>query len=234
MIFWADKSSDDVHVVVEHYPSPVYPAKKLTTVSVPGRNGDLIFDEGAYENYSQPYDVYISAERPRLPRIARLVAQWLYSPTGYQRLEDSYEPDIYRLAYYAGPTDIENILNRFGRASISFACKPQRFLRYGEDPVKVQSGSTLHNPTAFPALPFVTVSGTAGGTLQIGGVTVKILSLNGTLTLDSDTQNAYSGTQNKNSTISAPEFPSLKAGENTIYYDGGITAVEIIPRWWTL
>lgn len=234
MIFWAGKGSDDVGAVVEYYPKRIYPSRKINTVNVPGRNGALIIDEHAYTNYTQMYDIYISAEELRLPRAARAVARWLYTPSGYQRLEDSYEPDVYRLAYFSGPVEVENILNRFGRCTIEFNCKPQRFLRRGEAEIAIQSGGTIYNPTGFDALPLVTITGSGAGTLQIGGVTVRILALDGSMTLDSDTQNAYDGTLNRNADISAPDFPRLKAGENSVYFDGGITAVKIIPRWWTL
>ena len=70
--------------------------------------------------------------------------------------------------------------------------------------------------------------------MQIGRYTVKLLSIDESLTLDSDTQNAYKGTQNKNNTILAPEFPRLEPGENEISWQGGVEKIEIIPRWWTL
>ena len=46
--------------------------------------------------------------------------------------------------------------------------------------------------------------------------------------------NAYSGLQNKNMDIEAPEFPALLPGENKIGFSGGIQKVEIVPRWWTI
>ena len=70
--------------------------------------------------------------------------------------------------------------------------------------------------------------------LKIVSYTVEILSLDGYVMLDSDTQNAYKDTLNKNNTISAPEFPVLQPGINNISWDGGIQAVEITPRWWTV
>lgn len=234
MIVWGGKSSDDIRVVVERYPTLSRPVRKQEIVQVPGRNGDLIFQQDVFENYIQPYDIYISAEVPRLPLVARKVAAWLYAPKGYQRLEDGYEPDFYRMAYYSGPTDIENIMNRFGRATIEFSCKPQRFSRTGEWPVLYEAPGILFNPFQFSAEPLIKVSGNGKGALQIGGYQMDILTLNGTITLDSQTQNAYQNTQNKNGAIRAPEFPKLDPGENEIAWTGGIQRVEIIPRWWTL
>lgn len=235
MIFWAGQSSDDLRVRVEHYPALPRPARKMSRVSVPGRNGDLIFDEDAYENYIQPYDIYISAERTRLPDPARAVAAWLLAPAGYRRLEDSYEPDFYRMASFDGPLNLENILNRFGRAKLEFNCKPQRYAKAGEHAVAMsESGGTLHNPYAFTALPKITVYGSGPGNLQVGSTTAQIKAMDGSLTLDSETQDAYKGTQNKNNEIYAPVFPALAPGDNAVSWTGGIERVEIVPRWWTL
>lgn len=235
MIFWAGISSDDVHVVVERYPSVELAGRKLDTQSVPGRNGDLLFPQNAYQNYVQSYEIYVSAERVRLPRAMREVANWLCGPAGYQKLEDSYDVETYRRAYFAGPLDVESVLHRFGRATIEFNCQPQRFLRVGDLAVQAAQGQVLLNPTAFAALPLITVTGTGAGTLTVGDVTVTINSMpRGVIVLDSDTQNAYYGAFNLNSTISAPEFPTLPAGESVVRWTGGITSVEIIPRWWTL
>ena len=235
MIYWAGRSSDDVHVIVERYPSVTLAGRKLDTQAVPGRNGDLLFEQNAYQNYIQAYEVYMSAERIRLPRAMREVANWLCAPSGYQNLEDDYDVDAYRLAYFAGPLDVESVMNRFGRATIEFNCRPQRFLRVGDQVVHATQGQTLLNPTAFTALPLITVTGTGAGTLTVGDVTVTINSIpRGVVVLDSDTQNAYYGAFNLNSTISAPEFPTLPAGEVAVRWAGGITGVEIKPRWWTL
>lgn len=235
MIYWAGVSSDDVRVVVEHYPQVTLPSRKTETKSVPGRNGDLLFVEDAFSNVVQPYDVYISAEAMRIPSAARAVAAWLYAPAGYQRLEDSYDLDHFRIAYYNGPTDIENILNRFGRATISFNCKPQRFLKLGEHAVSFNSPAVLRSPSRFPAIPMIRVYGSGAGSLFVGEYTVTFSSIDGYVDLDCETQNAYKGVANKNASVSfSPDCPRLIAGENQISWSGGITSVQITPRWWTL
>ena len=234
MIFWAGKSSDDVGAIVEYYPALPRPARKAETVQIPGRNGDLIYMQDAFENYEQPYAIYISAERIKIPNAAISVSQWLNAPKGYQRLEDSYEPEFFRMACYTGPTDIENILNRFGRAQINFKCKPQRFARTGEYPKTFTKAEVILNPFAFPALPLIKVYGNGSGVLQVGTYAVKFLELNEYTVLDCEMQNAYKGSKNKNNTIYAPEFPRLEPGETHISWTGGIEKIEIAPRWWTL
>ena len=46
--------------------------------------------------------------------------------------------------------------------------------------------------------------------------------------------NFYKDTVLKNDTVEGDGFPLFHKGKNTITFDGGITKVEIIPRWVTL
>lgn len=233
MIWWDGKCSSDVGVVVERYPNQNGPERRLEVIQVPGRNGDLVIDSGAYNNYAQNYEIYFNAGENHTPKQSRMVREWLQAPPGYRRLEDSYDPEFYRLAYFLGPAEIENIMNQYGRMIISFVCKPQRWRKDGETSCLLTVPQTIYNES-FPALPLIKINGTGAGNLYVGNYTVKITSLDEYIMLDSETQNAYKGTLNKNSTISAMEFPILQRGENPISWDGEITKVEITPRWWTI
>ena len=73
------------------------------------------------------------------------------------------------------------------------------------------------------------------GELHIGAYTVKLYdTAAGELTIDCETMDAYRGDENMNRLISCEKFPVLEAGSNAISWTGGITAVEITPRWWVL
>ena len=232
MISWAGKSSDSCNVVVQHYPNRPLPRRKYETVSIPGRNGNLIFSQDAFDNVTQEYDIYISAERPKLPTVARKVAEWLLKP-GYNVLFDSYEPTIFRLAYYSGEEDIENVFNRFGRMKILFSCKPQRFLLTGEDPVTMNAGGQIFNPTSFRAKPIIRVNGNGNGTLTVGSLTCQLTGISEFITIDSELQDCYKNLQNENAKFTG-EFPVFEEGLNDISWTGGITGVVITPRWWML
>lgn len=235
VIKFAGRSSEDFRVVVEHYPDYPSPERNVEIVAVPGRNGDLHFDGGNFRNYPQRYDVYLSAMKDGLPTVAANAAAWLFTPVGYQRLEDSYNPDVFRMAYFAGPMDIASVFNRFGRTTLEFECKPQRWLKSGEETVSITaSGAVVSNPTAFAALPYIKVYGSGAGELSVGQITCTFLDIDEYIELDSDLQNAYKETDNKNSTVSIPQFPALQPGDNAITWSGGITSIEIVPRWWTI
>ena len=201
--------------------------------AVPGRNGDLLVSQNRLKNITVEYPAFIRQNFAANAQAAR--AYLLGAGAKYRRMEDNYHPDSYRLGVFAGPIDFDmRFLNLSGETSLIFNCKPQRFLKSGEHPMGMQSGQKLFNPW-FPALPLIHVSGTGEGDLAIGGSTIGITGMTGSITIDSDTQNAYDGTLNlNNNIIVSGGFPVLESGETLVSFSGGITAVEIIPRWWTL
>ena len=231
MIWWHNVSSDDVNVVVEHYPNVVIPTRKQEKIAIPGRSGDLLIQQDAFENVRQTYDIYISAEQPRLPTIVHKVTEWL-CVKGYQRLEDSYFLDTFRLASFQGGIEVANILNRFGRATIEFDCKPQRFYKSGEFYISLSNGSKLINPSPFTAKPMIVMTGSGSGTLTIND---KTLSLTNTanVTIDCDLMQVYRNGSSANS-IASGNFPDLADGESTISWTGGISGIQIKPRWFTI
>lgn len=211
--------------------------RDLEVISVEGRNGDLVIDKGRYHNIPVKYPISIARN---FPYNAAALRDFLGSLRGYVRIEDEYHPDFFRMGYLAGSLDFAvGHLHRFGEAALNFNCKPQRFLIDGEGTYAFLKPSSIFNHTNETALPLITVYGNGAGELSVGGVTVSILALEDQLTLDCEIQNAYrkvgdAPPENKNGEISAPVFPSLNPGVNGVSWTGGITRVEIIPRWWTL
>lgn len=204
------------------------PARDVQTEAIPGRNGAVTFDNGRFENIQLTYPAFIS--RRFQPRIDGFRA-FLLSPKGYQRLEDTYHPDEYRLAiFHSGLTVETTPRNLAGSFDVTFDCKPQRFLKSGESFISIQNGGTLYNPTRFTALPLIRANG--NGSLTIGDKTITISGNSGVIYLDCDLQDAYNGSTNKNRFVT-PDFPHLDPGDNPVTISG-LADVEIMPRWWTI
>lgn len=205
--------------------------RDVEKVEIPGRNGDLLIDNNRFKNVPITYPAFIREKFLGLTDYARM---WLLAQSGYRKLEDTYHPDEYRVARFAGPLDFDvRLLNRSGECNISFDCMPQRFLKSGETTLDATGGLQLVNPTPFTALPLIRVYGTSG-TLMVGDNIVQISQIDGYVDIDSETQNAYKGTTNCNRNISAPVFPQLPEGQTGISAEGSITKVEITPRWWRI
>lgn len=233
--YFAGRCSREFGLVIENCPVYQSAKKRIEKIYVPGRNGELVFDTGAYENTSQEYEVWFKGNQSGLTEIAKKISSWLLCQKGYQLLEDDYDTEIYRQAIYEGPVEIANWLLKRGRATIHFQCKPQRFLKTGNEAIIVTAPQTLYNPY-MPTLPLLKVYGKGSGAVVVGNTTVTIENISEFIILDSEVQNAYKGTQNQNNKIrlSNYQFPKLQTGENKIAFSGGITKIEIIPRWWLL
>lgn len=228
-------SSQDYDIQVEHPPEYQAPAKDYEVIHIPGRNGDLVIDNGSYQNVKRSYQMAIGDLRKDYTSMANVISEWLHSASGYARLEDSYEPEYYRIAMFQDEISIENIMQHAGRLTVDFNCKPQRFLKSGEEVATFTKQTTLYNPTGFNSLPCITVYGSGRGELSIGQYTVTISSINGSIVIDSEIQDAYLGSVNRNSDIMLNNgFPEFIPGENIVNISGGILYVEVIPRWWTL
>lgn len=234
VIVYNGKSSKDYSILVEHPPGYEYPEKDLEITHVPGRNGDVLYDTGSYKNVKRTYELAFPAIKERYEVVANKLASWLHSAKTYARLEDSYEPEYYRMAYYKENNAIECLLRGAGRVKVSFICKPQRFLKSGEQAIAINNNSMLLNPTGFEAKPIIKMNVSEATTLYVNGTTIEITEACSDLVINSDIQNCYAGTLNKNSIIKMEKFPTLTSGENEISYISGISDLEIIPNWWTL
>lgn len=200
--------------------------------TIPGRNGDLINYTGSYENRSASASCFCLQKD--VEKALRSASRFLMTKKGYRRLETSDDPDHYWLAVVENSPRIEQRLRMLSPFEIGFDCKPQCFVKSGENPIVFTSNGSLFNQYGHIALPFVTLYGQGAGRLTIGDCVVEVKALDGVLYLDSDTQNAYNNNGNQNLNINAPVFPVLCDGEIPIAFSGGIERVEIIPRWWEL
>ena len=227
-------SSQDLHIQVQTEPDYDFPEKDYEVTHVPGRNGDIVIDQGSWQNVSRKYNLAMDAGKISYTEVASKLVQWLHSASGYARLEDSYEPDFYRMAMYKDSGSISNIYNKAGQIEIEFTCKPQRYFKSGEIADIFTTSTEYRNPTDFPAKPLIKIHGSGSGTVKIGAYTVTINDILDGMVVDSEQQDTYKDQTNCNSKVSITEYPKLIAGNNAISISGGVTSIEIIPRWWTL
>ncbi len=131
------------------------PERDVEYVTIPGRNGDLLVDNGRFQNVTVSYSCGITANFDS--NYSRLKA-WLQHDPGYHRLTDSHHPDEYRMASFVEAIKPDmDAYNETGRFSLEFVCKPQRFTLKGDIPVR-------YYPVAYGSLD----RSTGGNTTQTG------------------------------------------------------------------
>ena len=150
------------------------PKRAVENIVVPGRNGLLTIDQGRYENITVEYPAFAFGKtREEFQQKITSFRNAIMSQIGYQRLEDTYHPDEYRMALYAEGLDVDvKPYGSSGKFKLSFNCKPQRYLKEGEQPLLIASGENLINPTEHSSEPLLVVNGY--GDIGIGDYNIHI------------------------------------------------------------
>ena len=254
VIIFNGVTSASVHAHITEPPEYTIPEREYETIHVGGRNGDLIIDSGCYKNVDAKYKMSMDATKDgsSYSKVASAIATWLHplssGTRGYYRLQDSYDPEHFRLARFKGDEDISNIFNKAGEFDLSFECMPQRYLISGEKTVLTAAG-TATNPTSQIARPKITATASAAnGYIQIVNSSYGyyhrtiISTASAATTIDSEDEDCYSGTTNRNGIVSfkigsgysnSYEFPMLYPGANVITLSN-ISSFSLIPNWWEL
>ena len=111
------------------------PERDVEYLSVPGRNGDIVVDNGRWQNVQVTYPCFIPNHFRE--RYADLMS-WLTSQRGYCRLEDSRHPEFYRLGRIDADTAPDMVAaDDSGKFDIVFNCMPQRFYKAGEEAISI-------------------------------------------------------------------------------------------------
>jgi len=231
-------SSKDMGVRISS--KDVYSAPKydLKFQSIPGRDGDLISPNGRFPNTMVSYTCFIPAKSiQELSDKVTAVKCWLYTePDRYHTLSDSYDTSFFRKAVFNNKLDISDEVSKIGVFTVNFTCHPMRFSHTGQVKTTFTTSLfTLTNPYPFAAKPYLKINGRGTGTLTIQSASSNKIwefsTLNGYTECDSELMNFYHDTEPKNDTVSGEGFPVFAPGTNTIAFDGGITSIEVIPRW---
>ena len=102
------------------------PKKNIETVSIPGRNGDLVIDYGTFQNIAITYPCFI---KENFDTNYNALMKKLALMSGYQQITCSNDSTHYREGVpiiQQSPT-VKRI-NKDGYFDLMFNCKPQRFL----------------------------------------------------------------------------------------------------------
>ena len=226
---WNGESCLQYGIYVTELPPPTIPAERVTHTNVPGRAGSLTTLEGDYV-YD---DVVLScacviSDPSKIPAIAG----WLRG-SGTVTFADREGGFYY--ATIANQIPFEKILrgNPHRLFTINFRCKPFWY-EESPDPIiliaEMGTSDILQNPGNVPSEPLIQLTGTGEITLMINGTIIELSDMDGSITIDSQLQEAYNGTTSMNSRMSG-EFPVLLPGQNAISWSGDVTHLVIEPNW---
>ena len=220
------------------------PTRSVDFIEVPGRNGDLLIDNGNYTNTKAVYRVIIT--KNVMENVDRL-KYLLYSQKGYQKLYDSDLKGFYRMACFCGGFDLSSVQG--GVVYIEFDCKPYKYDINGEKPIVFDLTKTdqcdVYNPYFEESHPIIKLYGGEGAIYWPDRGEVQITDRGeGHIIIDTDALDAYSFKEpgnessekvNRNKDVSDLDL-YLKPGDTSILIDqdAGWHTLEIVPRWVTI
>ncbi len=228
---FSGKRSSEFHFYISGSGTFGSPEKEITTIIVPGRNGELVIDKKRFSNISLQYPAFVISD---FENNRNNLQAFLSSQSGYQKLCDTYHPNYFRMAYFKGPIEFDmRALNRSGETTIEFICKPEKFLYSGEKWFDFSADGNITNPTLFSSFPILEIY-PGSGSLEISGKVLNVNNLSEKAIVNCEIEDAVGENMvgNLNQYFSG-EFPKINPGKNGIKISGSIS-VRIKPRWWSI
>lgn len=244
-------STNDLGLVVQTPPTYTYPDRDMSTAHIPGRNGDLVIDNNCYKNVKRSYLLGLGfrKESGAYSKHSSKMLEWLTSAKGhYVRLQDDYDPTVYRMAMFNMAGSFTNIHDGALSFTAEFDCKPQRYLLSGEAIQTYTDG--IENPSIYDSLPKLTISDISFSALSgdilmlsvingqetVSSITISKVNAN-EINIDSESQRVFDENQNDLNPyigLNGKFFPTLKAGVTTLELIDYSVIEKEVPSYETL
>lgn len=232
-------NSEDVKTLIQSRPLIEAPLRKVTWRSTYGVDGDIPFDEGAYDNTNLDLLMLIDGDDVISDRQA--LYNLMDSRGVYKEFIPYFDPNkIYRVML-DGKMSFQNqhMMGQKQVVSGKFRVKPYKYLVIN-DPITITGTSgSVTNPTNYTSQPMIKITGTGAATISVNGIVFSIKNIPNSITIDSERYSAYQEGVGgvltpMNDQIGTREYPVFKPGVNNIVITGSVTQLYIEPRWRSL
>lgn len=222
---FAGVKNTDLDVRMLSMPTRPHPARKGELIDVPGRNGKLFMDEGAYDQVVVTIQCLACGD-------IDATNGWL---TGDGILRFGDEPNR---AYNASVHKEYSASSRTARLkgqefTLSFDCDPFKYLYPEANKLTLTASGIVNNPATVYSEPRIYIYGSGDFILTVNGFEAEGLSVTDGAIIDSELQETLTLDESAsyNKAFSIAEFPLLQPGDNTIAWTGDIESIVIEPRW---
>ena len=211
---------------VSKQPDITLPSERATFIDVPGRSGSLTMLEGqdVYDDMVLAAECFI-ADPSRIAEIANYLK-------GSGRVTFANRQGGFYHARVVNQIPFAKILrgNPHCSFTVNFRCGPFWYAAEEASFELTSSGRFIENPGTVSAEPVITVFGSGEITLMVDQTIVELDGIEGSITIDSTLQEAYTGTALYNESMSG-DFPLLKPGANAVSWSGEVSRVDVSVRW---
>ena len=208
-------------------PTVPTPEQDIEYVEIRGRHGSLTKKYG-FKDIPYQLEFFFFDDLP-FKQAFRQAKTMLFSAKTMIITDD---PTVYYKIKSLSIETAENDIINYGRFIVNITLDP--FQYEVNNPTEIITSRTTINNPGYEAEPVMTAHCNGTGNIYINDQEITIQNINGTITIDSEMQNAYrvSGgyVTNLNKHMIG-KFPILEHGSNVISFDGDISKIELIKNW---
>lgn len=224
--------SKDVHLRVLNDVSFTSPTRDVTRMQIPGRDGDLIIDNGRYSSVVR--SIPCRLEAPSGANVEQLMSRinhWLIDDGRFHPFKWENDPEFMYLARVEGDVVSRRMLSRYANTVIDFRMHPIKYLESSLAPRQIPSGWNVVNPFGLEAKPTLRIVGSGNILVTINGRELSLRNIEGGCLVDSETQTITSldGEEMLFSQMLSP-FPVLEPGDNQVTIFGSEVQLLMTPR----
>lgn len=214
-------SSDDLGVIAVHLGQRQRAEQEKDVIQVPFSDRNDVVLHPHFLPYTRTMEIAFRYEQ------LSPVQSWLL---GSGKLSTPLDPGLYFEAFVDSITD--PVIYRAGvyKCKVNFVVEPFAYHRAGDEEINLSSPALVLNPGTWISHPIYKISGSGEGSVLVNGDRMDFTDLVNDTVVDTKLKVCYSGQENRGKYMKG-DFLTLKPGDNSISYSGGITGVSIVPRW---
>ena len=233
MFTYKGRTSDEMFLKIESGLDFSSPARDINLLAVPGRDGDVVLDNGRYNSVVRtvPCRLFLP-ENSNIENAVENIHNWLNVDIGYHDFEWSGDSDFVYKALVHESFNTHRVLNKYGRIVLNFRLHPIKYLRSSLTERSVQNNTNIQNPYNIDAKPLIRILGSGNIIIRVAGQELRLRGIaNGGCIVDSETQTITSldGRMTLFDRMESYPFPVLRPGNNTITAHNGVQ-LFITPR----
>ena len=229
---WNGLNSMEMGLLVTDFPAICRAKERVTTVTVPGRSGNLTITDG-----TDVYESYLRTLKAVTMPGANIhdICAWL---RGSSTVIFGNEADYAYTARITNQVSFDKLYNGgYYELSIPFYCQPLKQTVQKESDITITaSGTTISNPGDVASRPIITLMASDTDTivLTVGSSAVTIIGLKSgeSIILDWDMMDARlsDGVTNANSYVTG-NAQTIPTGDSFVSWTGSVSKVVISPNW---
>ena len=215
-------NSKDMGIKIERHNNFSSPQRRIESVSIPGRTGNILIDDGSYENQIFEYELILECDSKKgtdISKKANEISSWLHGDYTYKTLTFSNSDKTYK-AVVINKIDISQMFKKFAKALVTFEAYEVANTLSEKSISTIENEGTFINNSNIDIKPVLKLIGSGDCFISINDSEIKIKDLEGYIIIDSYNMDCYAELENGDiencNNKMFGSFPIFKVGENKI------------------